>query len=277
MNTPTTVAEIKTRQRFLKSQGFDPGPIDGKWGRWSIQAEKAFDERMMDTAAVRRLQLFLNERNAKLEVDGVYGPATRAAEYEFDKAYPGHPDHTGPNLAIDGWKPILPTDLQGDARTKIIQVAKSIVGIREKTGKNDGVAIDKILASCGLEGTRNPYCACTIVYCGDMALGKEHNPYPRSAWSPDLVAKPTWQQGIGGRNPRPGDAFGIYFASKGRVAHCGLILEWASGEPFCLTIEGNTGERGAVTSPGAREGDGIYMKRRMKSDIYSVRDWIGVA
>ena len=266
---PTSILEIKKRQRFLKSQGFDPGPIDGVWGRWTEQAESAFTDRMQDTEAVRKLQKFLNERGATLTVDGIYGPATRAAESRWE-------EKPKPAVYDEAYiKPALPATVAGDPRTKIMQVAKSLVGLREKTGKNDGVEIDKILASCGLAGTANPYCACFVVYCGDMALGKDKNPYPRTAWSPDMVVRPTWQQGIGGRLPRPADTFGIWFSSKKRVAHTGLILEWPTGEPYCLTIEGNTGERGAVTSPGQRDGDGVYLKRRMKSDIYAVRDWIG--
>lgn len=88
-----------------------------------------------------------------------------------------------------------------------------------------------------------------------------------------MVERPTWQQGIGGKTPKPGDTFGIYFSSKGRVAHTGFIYEWTDGSPYCLTIEGNTGPSGSV-GESDRNGDGIYLKRRMKSDIHSVRNWI---
>ena len=50
--------EIQTR---LKSLGFDPGPLDGDWGRLTMAAVKAF------------------QKARGLEVDGIVGPITAAA------------------------------------------------------------------------------------------------------------------------------------------------------------------------------------------------------
>jgi peptidoglycan hydrolase-like protein with peptidoglycan-binding domain len=259
---------IKKRQRFLKARRFDPGPIDGVEGPWTQKAEAAYQASLADLKNVIALQKFLNEQGAspKLHLDGIYGEKTKAAELEYQKRLedPADPAETEPP------KIVRPSDDRG----KIMQIARSLVGVRELTGRNDGVQIDLFLASCGLSGTRNPYCACFNVYCGDAALGRTNNPYPRSAWSPDMVVKPTWQQGIGGKNPLPADTFGIYFASKGRVAHTGLILEWKVGERHCLTIEGNTGDQDSIGTSADREGQGVFMKRRMKSDIFAVRNWI---
>jgi peptidoglycan hydrolase-like protein with peptidoglycan-binding domain len=53
--------EIRDVQRALKREGFDPGPIDGVWGRRSISGLKAFQE------------------SRGLTVDGVLGPESLQA------------------------------------------------------------------------------------------------------------------------------------------------------------------------------------------------------
>lgn len=165
---------------------------------------------------------------------------------------------------------VLPADAQ-DARRAIIQAADGMVGLKEKTGRNDGVAIDAILASVGLAGTGAPYCAAFVVKCGDDALGRKANPFPRSAWSPDMVVRPTWLRGKG-REPQAADAFGIYFPRKGRVAHTGLIRRNLGN--VLETVEGNTSGEAVAGSAADREGQGVFRKRRLKAQIYAVRDWI---
>src|SRR5687768_10910696 len=43
-----------------------------------------------------------------------------------------------------------------DVRQAVIRFAESTVGWTEKTGRNDGPNVDRILGSVGLAGTRNP-------------------------------------------------------------------------------------------------------------------------
>jgi hypothetical protein len=64
---------------------------------------------------------------------------------------------------------------------------------------------------------------------------------------------------------KPGQVFGLYFESKGRVAHVGLI----TGETkfSYVTIEGNTDDG------GSREGDGVYARIRNKRSIYIISDF----
>lgn len=50
--------DIKAIQQALQDKGFDPGPVDGIWGRRTIAAVKAF------------------QRAEGLEIDGIYGPMT---------------------------------------------------------------------------------------------------------------------------------------------------------------------------------------------------------
>lgn len=152
----------------------------------------------------------------------------------------------------------------GRPRNKeIIRVARGTIGWREESG-NSGPLVDKILASVGLKGSKAPWCAAWVVYVGDEAFGREQNPYPRSAWSPDFVKRPDWNRGRGTK-PGPADTFGIYFPSLGRVAHTGLV-EKLEGK-MVVTIEGNTND------DGSREGDGVYRKRRPLDTMLAKR-WL---
>lgn len=156
-----------------------------------------------------------------------------------------------------------------DARTRIMDVARSQIGTRERTGNNDG-PVDKYLVAVGLGGTRNPYCAAFVRWCGVEALGKGC-PYPRSAWSPDMVAKPTWKNGKG-TAPRAGDTFGIWFASKGRIAHTGLV-ESVRGS-MLVTVEANTSPDAGTGTAADREGGGVWRRYRPLATIHSVRSWL---
>jgi hypothetical protein len=153
-------------------------------------------------------------------------------------------------------------------RERVLSVAQSLVGTTEATGRNDGPVIERILESTG-NRKGDPYCAAFNYYCYEEAgLGQL---VPRSAWSPSWVAKPTWTRAEGGRTPEPADAFGIYFKAKKRVAHTGLVKKWGQA---VVTLEGNTSPDAAAGSAADRDGGGIWSKRRLQSQIHSVRNWI---
>lgn len=155
------------------------------------------------------------------------------------------------------------------ARDRVLAVATSLIGTREATGKNDGPVVEAILHSAGAE-KGDPYCAAFNFYCYQQAgLAKL---VPRSAWSPDWVRNPTWTLAKGGTAPQPADSFGIYFQSKGRVAHTGLIRKW--GDRVLVTIEANTSPEAAPGTAADRDGGGIWSKRRLVRQIHSARDWI---
>ena len=80
--------------------------------------------------------------------------------------------------------------------------------------------------------------------------------------------------GIGSGTPVYGavGAFGIWFASKGRIAHTGL-LERRDGD-WLITIEANTSPTAAVGSAADRDGQGVYRKRRHWRTVHSTRDWL---
>lgn len=94
-------------------------------------------------------------------------------------------------------------------------------------------------------------------------------PNPKSAWSPAWfpTQKVIWQSnGLKIRLPLPGDVFGIYFNSMGRIAHVGFVHRF--GDKFTVTVEGNTNDA------SSREGDGVYIKRRPTRQLYRVARYI---
>lgn len=146
------------------------------------------------------------------------------------------------------------------------------IGVREKTGRNDGDRIKSYLAYTGnREGV--PWCAAFVCW----VLGEAGIPNPRSAWCPDLFRSNnvTWNRQSGSllridrgklpALPHAGDVFGLYFAEKGRIAHVGFV-DSIKGN-WLITVEGNT------NAEGSREGDGVYRKRRLLQSIYAFARW----
>lgn len=157
---------------------------------------------------------------------------------------------------------------QATPRQRLLAVAAAEVGTREKTGRNDGPAVDKYLQATGLDpNSREPYCAAFVFWCGRTALAAK-NPFPKSAWSPDMVAGGTSDIA----SAKPGDTFGIYFSSKGRVAHTGIVRGWKGN--YVVTIEANTSPAANATGEADRNGDGVWSKLRDKRTIYRVRSWL---
>lgn len=161
-------------------------------------------------------------------------------------------------------------DVRTDSiRERLIKTATSQVGVREKTGHNDGAEVESYLHSVGLV-KGYAWCAAFLVWCHDQNGIKN----PRTAWAPDwfrtnVVYKshdPSIGQFLSGQFlSKKGQVFGLYFEAKGRIAHVGML----AGETRMsyITIEGNTNQA------GSREGDGVYKKLRDKKTIYIVSDY----
>lgn len=140
----------------------------------------------------------------------------------------------------------------------------SNVGIREATGHNDGAKVEVYLRSVNLP-KGNPWCAAFVSYC----LQVNHIKNPRSGWAPAYFSTTStiWTRGnLNNRLPMPGDIFGIYFQNKGRIAHVGFVHRF--GNKYTITVEGNTNEE------GSREGDGVYLKRRLTKQLYKISRYV---
>lgn len=150
-------------------------------------------------------------------------------------------------------------------REKVAGIYTSEIGVREASGRNDGERVEMYLRSTGL-GKGNAWCAAFVCWTFIQADVKA----VVSAWSPSWFAKNViYTRGDNGNTtPARADVFGIWFADKKRIAHVGFIDEWDSKSSFTITVEGNTNDA------GSREGDGVYRKRRLKTQIYKVSRWI---
>ena len=186
---------------------------------------------------------------------------------------------------------------------KVRQIYSAQIGIREKQS-NRGAEVEKYLRYVNLP-KGNPWCAAFVCW----VFGQANVENPRTGWSPELfkrnriiwerasigaLHKPVFlndetntyphslnyqpirparqqttdnrQQVKDNRQPATCDVFGIYFPDKKRIAHVGFIDQWLGD--WLITVEGNTND------PGAREGDGVYRKRRAVKSIYQVARYI---
>lgn len=150
----------------------------------------------------------------------------------------------------------------------MVEVAEENIGIREEGKNNHGEVVAQYLESVGFdEGA--PWCGAFVYYCHREA-GIELPGDPRGyAWSPNwfITEKRTYDHRTDSREPdiRPGDVFGIWFGSKGRVAHVGILVRQRGSTYY--TIEGNTNDG------GSRDGDGVFGRKRSLRHINQVARW----
>lgn len=144
-----------------------------------------------------------------------------------------------------------------------IDTARSYIGVREATGRNDGAEVERFLRHIGL-GKGYAWCGAFVCYC--LHYGGANNA-PRTGWAPSIVSRGGGGRVVGFDSLAGGDVFGIYYKKKGRVGHVGFIDSVPPGVSYVITVEGNT------NAGGAREGDGVYRRRRNKRALYIVRRW----
>lgn len=148
-------------------------------------------------------------------------------------------------------------------RESVRKTYMSQVGVRELTGKNDGVQVEKYLAYVWLKKGQ-PWCASYVSW----SFGQNGIKKARSGGCVQLM-----EQGVVIYKttkvlelPRAGDVFFLYYPEKGRVAHTGFVDKWTDN--YVTTVEGNT------NGAGSREGNGVYIKKRLKRQIYAVTKYI---
>lgn len=153
------------------------------------------------------------------------------------------------------WKQHVPvTEIK--QRLLLVEVAARELGVRERTGQNDGLRVEAYLATVNLKKGQ-PWCAAFVSWVYKQAGYSR----PRTAWSPALFPSSRLA-----RSALPGNLLAVYFPKLKRIAHVGIILKM-DGE-WCSSIEGNTNNQ------GSREGDGVYRKRRHVKTIYRIADWV---
>lgn len=144
-----------------------------------------------------------------------------------------------------------------DIRAELLAVASTQVGVSEKTGNNDGEQVELYQSATG-NRRGDQWCASFVAWCYKQT-GMTHT---GNAWSPSwfpadqIIYKPSAGVLL---TPQPGDVFGVWVQSKGRVGHVGLIYEW--GDDMVTTIEGNYSNK-------------VVKQRRVKRQVYVASDWV---
>lgn len=141
------------------------------------------------------------------------------------------------------------------------------IGVREATGHNDGVEVERYLASVGLRRGA-PWCAAFVSYC--LQTGG-YADAPRSGWSPAYFTplnRYLFEKADAGLTDSSRVyLFGIYYERMGRIAHVGFIEPVTRFTPrgCVVTVEGNSNDN------GSREGVAVVRKIRPRKSIKVVR------
>lgn len=154
-----------------------------------------------------------------------------------------------------------------DIRSCVVHAYESQIGVKELTGRNDGVQVQSYLKSTGLKGNY-AWCAAFVNWCLRQCGVKTINDARAGKWF--RLDKTIYERGKTNMStPQPGDLCGFIWTGK-QIQHIGFVHKW--GENAIVTVEGNTtGEGNGISS---REGDGVWRKRRLKRSVYIVADWI---
>ena len=170
----------------------------------------------------------------------------------------------------------LAVDTPGPISKKAAQdaCAKEVLSVRED-GANAGTFVERYLAAVGL-GAGNPWCMAFVVlrlvkaaHSLSMILPQEMPRTGSTVLFSDWGKKKSWwirraDLELGREKIQEGDIVFYFFASKGRIAHTGIVVDANSNADF-KTVEGNTssGLRDVVD----RDGQGVYMKQRSISAL----------
>jgi hypothetical protein len=151
-----------------------------------------------------------------------------------------------------------------DTRAEVAAIYKSQLGVKEKTGNNDGKDVEKYLKSVGL-GKGFAWCAAFVHWC----LIEAGVPNTITAWSPTAHNKKNivYFNNKFKKPAQQADVITLYYSSKGRIGHTGFFDHMQS-ENMTVNYEGNT-NRG-----NSNEGDGVYLTFRPLKTLYSITSWI---
>jgi hypothetical protein len=149
---------------------------------------------------------------------------------------------------------LLPNPTFGQA--KHIQSALSFVGVKEKTGHNDGVAVEMFLHSVGLH-KGDSWCGAFVGF--NLTTAQVDLPKMRSGLAVNYITKTSIAAKdvlIGVKQVPDGSIF-IFRHGTTIHGHTGFVLHWnkSSGS----TVEGNTS---SGTAGSQSDGDGVYKRTR---------------
>ena len=153
-----------------------------------------------------------------------------------------------------------------ETRARIVATATAELHVREDLAANDAVRIREYKSV--IKSRFNypvAWCGIFTAYCF-KTNGIE--PPKGAEWVPSWTAdkkRVIYQRGHSeNQYPCPGDAVTFYYPKQGREGHVGIVKTWPIEGNYFWTIEGNT------NAAGSREGDGVYIKMRRKTDAYKI-------
>ncbi len=150
--------------------------------------------------------------------------------------------------------------------TKSLQsIYTKFIGVREKTGNNDGPEVEMFLRSVGL-GKGYAWCAAFVKYCMLEAGVKAAEKMNGMALSTENKKNFIYHNGELVKKPQAGDVFTLYYARLGRIGHTGFFDREINSSVF-ETVEGNTNNQ------NSREGDGVYRRKRSYNSTFSISRW----
>src|SRR5712691_3755369 len=135
--------DVRAIQQALKDKGFDPGEIDGQWGRRTIAAVKAF------------------QQARGLEVDGIVGPQTA-------RALGGN--GAGTTASTGG----------ADISTPVVwfEEAKKLIGTKEQPGAGSNPTLIHWAKDLNIDYDDDdiPWCGLFVAHCIGSTLPEEALP-----------------------------------------------------------------------------------------------------
>lgn len=215
--------------------------------------------------AVKAIKVRLNDlMGLKLDVQNInFGLETEAAVRLFQKKN---------NLLADGvvgeltWERLFtvatkPKPVATTLGARALEIAKTQLFVREKTGNNDGKEVEAYLKSVGL-GKGYAWCMAFFFWGNQKAADelKIKNLVPKTAGVLDCLRK---AKSYVVTEPQPGDQFIMDFG--GGHGHTGWVNE-VRGDKNIFTVEGNTSADPTYKAQD-REGNGVFERNRAISTI----------
>jgi hypothetical protein len=159
-----------------------------------------------------------------------------------------------------------------EVRAKIVAIAVGEVGVREDLGANDAVRIREYKRAIHSKFDYPVFwCGIFAAYCY-VSSGHADVVPKAPEWVPSWSARKQYVIYARGTSPTQipcaADVVTFYYTRLGRESHIAIIKEWPIDGDYFYTVEGNT------NGAGGREGDGVYIKKRRKTDAYKIMRFV---
>lgn len=216
--------QVKQWQQRMSDRGSNI-TVDGLYGSQSAQIARQF------------------QQEKGLAVDGIVGPDTWAATFDTNNATGSIP--APPNTS---------TPLSDPAQ-KLLDVARSYIGVREQGGNNRGRQVEEFQRVIG-GAEKEPWCMSFAQYCIKAAESatQANSQVPESEGC--LAVWNGSPRELRRDRPEPGSLV-IWRHGNSSQGHVGIV-EAVNSDGTFTTIEGNTSDSSGIN----REGDGVYRKQR---------------